>query len=156
MLRPIRVRKERRRKERKEKPPPDRQATLTTRRSVQQNRKLARAQSQIEILRIQYEILRAIIKGKNEDGVAITALDLERYGGSKLGDVWFWLHPELDQSEEYPTAPSADNYTWGGYGHHSEDVERFVRDRAEWFYPMVLEELAAAEARLKMLETPLW
>jgi hypothetical protein len=151
---PVRVTKERKReKKRHTAKVSDGQVSLLTRRTARQDKNLGKCKEEIQLLRFQLETVQAIIDGENEKGIIITALDLERYGGSRLSEAWIWLHPL--QSEE-TDAPNADDYTWGYYAQHSPDVERYVRDRAKWFHPLVKEELKAAEERLEQLTRRSW
>lgn len=154
MLEPIRGRGIPKKKK-KRKPPPkrDEQSSLDTGMTKRQDDKRERCEKLIELLRLQHEIVRRIVDGENEDGVVLTALDLERYGPSRLDEAWIWLHP--CQVEE--GAPDAEDYTFGSWGTpHSTSSEQYVRDRAEWFYPLVKEELAAAEKMLEQLKGRRW
>uniref|UniRef100_A0A6M3LW33 Uncharacterized protein n=1 Tax=viral metagenome TaxID=1070528 RepID=A0A6M3LW33_9ZZZZ len=153
MLEPIKG-KRIKKKKKKRKPPPkgDAQTSLDTGTTKRQDDKRERCEKQIEFLRFQYDLLRRIVDGENEDGVVLTALDLERYGPSRLDDMWFWLHPCLEEG-----APDAEDYTFGSWNvPHSTSSEQYVRDRAEWFYPLVKEELAAAEKTLEQLKGRRW
>ncbi len=154
MLKPVRVTKEKKKeKKRRTVKVNGSQASLLSARTADQERRLKDCEEQIQLLRLQHEIVKAIVDGENEDGIVITSLELERYGGSRLDEAWFWLHPDLSEEDD---APDSDDYTWGYYAQHSTDVERFVRDRAKWFYPQVQEELEAAEERLEQLQGKLW
>lgn len=153
MFEPVRVTKESKKEKKKRTAKlSGSQVSLLTGRTADQEQRLKRCSEQIQMLRLQHEIVMAILDGENEDGIVIAALDLERYGGSRLDEAWIWLHPL--QSEGDSSAPDPSDYIWGGYfAQHSKDVERYVRDRAKWFYPLVKEELEAAEERLKQLRT---
>lgn len=155
MLEPVRVAKERKKEKRKRTAKVgNAQASLLTGRTAEQDRQIEECEERIQVLRLQHQIVKAIIEGENEDGIVIIALDLERYGGSRLTDsAWIWLHPDLWEESD---APDADNYTWGYYAQHSPDVERYVRDRAKWFHPIVIEELQEAEEQLEQLKGRFW
>ena len=99
---------------------------------------------------------------------ALTAIHLQRYGGQRLSPDWYWVHPELAEylefthMETYPpelsdTCPKAKDYDWGNHWNgYSEDVKRFVIDRAKWRQPQMKIEIKKVEKTLEFLRGRLW
>jgi hypothetical protein len=152
MLRPTKPSKKKVSRKRPEKKLNASQTSLTTRRTRRQEENLDRAKAQIEELRQMRDSLLANPKAR-----LFTALEMERYGNSRLGGVWWFLLLGLHHAEDFDDAPNDEEYEFGSYWKgHNEGSERYVLDRTRWAKPWVEEELKAAEDWIEKLEQQQW
>ncbi|GAG39019.1 unnamed protein product, partial [marine sediment metagenome] len=97
----------------------------------------------VEYLREQYKIAVAsfqLARQLSEDA-GLWGHHLERYGSGKLSPDSWWLHTDLNLSEEYPDAPNLNDYGTGSYREHDPKIDEFVMARAKWILPQLEQEL---------------
>ena len=85
------------------------------------------------------------------EDVGIWGMHLERYP-NRLTSISWWLHTDLELSEEYSDAPRVDDYGFGTYMSHNPKVDEFVKARAKWILPQLEDELKGALFKKESLE----